>query len=92
MAEARLLSRSGRQPPRQTGLLRHLAEVDPVRLRRAELVRCRQQLVLFLHGGRDHVEKDKRGTHRLLENVLCSEGDTTQTERGGAGRSHRQMN
>lgn len=82
MIEARLLSRSGRQPPSQTGpvcwLLRLLAEANPVQLRwAAQLILCRQQLILLLHGCRDHVEKDNRGTHRLLENVLCSEGETT---------------
>lgn len=72
-------SRSGRQPPYQTGpfpRLRVLAEADSVGLWRAELARGPQQLVLSLHGCGDHVEEDDCATHGLFENVLGSGGDT----------------
>lgn len=93
VVEAWLWSRSGRQPPHQAGpvpwLLRVLAKADSVGLGWAELTVGWQQLVLPLHGGRDHVEEDGRATHRLPENVLGSGGDTERV-RERVGRSCRQ--
>lgn len=76
---AELRSRSGCQSSYQTGPVPHLlsvlAKADPVGLGWTELILGRQQVVVPLHGGGDHVEEDDRRAHGLSENILGSGSD-----------------
>ena len=84
MVEAWLWSSSGCHPPHKTGpvprRLRILAKADSVGMGRAELALDKQHLVMSFKGRGDDMEEDSLATHRLLENVLGSGGDTEKVK------------